>query len=671
MPPEQGNDALVVLPSRIITARWVLHGYFIIASVGLALHVGINQALGQPINCFLMALMAIITAASALSLFLLHRSLVWAMRLNTWAGMLCVWGMVMNYLHTYPDENLVAIILMLHASIFALSLILGFKAALEYAVLASFLLLIMGFVHPQRVSEAIALSFVAFGVTLPSKLVERLIEESTAEITRANTRLGQEVVARRQAEEELQRHRDHLEDMVNARTAELDQANQKLHEEIAERQQAEATLQQRTAQLEAIRQTSLDVTAELDLDALLSSISHQAVKLVDADAGGLYLYRPEQDVLEWYVSIGPHMLPTGTLLRRGEGLSGKVLETGQPLIVDDYQHWEGQSPAYNTYPLAATISVPICWRDEFLGVLNVSSQSPAVFSAADAELLGMFAVHAAIALVNARLVKILRQQAAELQARNEELDAFAQTVAHDLKNPLGPILGVAQVLENEYPHLPDQEMRHGIHMIVQNSARMNNIIDALLLLADVRQMKAAEIMTLDMASITAEALRRLADMIEQAQAQIITPDTSTWPAVVGHPVWVEEVWVNYLTNALKYGRSPTSAPCVELGFSIADASCESRSSDYGLQIGDPPSTTANPQPAIKFWVRDCGPGIPPEEQARLFTPFTRLHQVQTKGYGLGLSIVRRIVEKLGGQVGVESQPGQGSLFFFNLPPAGE
>jgi signal transduction histidine kinase len=72
---------------------------------------------------------------------------------------------------------------------------------------------------------------------------------------------------------------------------------------------------------------------------------------------------------------------------------------------------------------------------------------------------------------------------------------------------------------------------------------------------------------------------------------------------------------------------------------------------------------------VRFWVRDNGPGLTGEEQERLFTPFTRFDQVSTKGHGLGLSIVRRIVEKLGGQVGVESELGQGSLFTFTLPTA--
>lgn len=109
---------------------------------------------------------------------------------------------------------------------------------------------------------------------------------------------------------------------------------------------------------------------------------------------------------------------------------------------------------------------------------------------------------------------------------------------------------------------------------------------------------------------------------------------------LGYTHWVEAVWVNYISNALKYGGS---TPIIELG--------------------------ANEQNGmVRFWVRDQGPGIAPAEQRRLFVPFTRLRQVKhVEGHGLGLSIVQRIVTKLGGTVGVESAPGKGSLFYFTLP----
>ena len=131
---------------------------------------------------------------------------------------------------------------------------------------------------------------------------------------------------------------------------------------------------------------------------------------------------------------------------------------------------------------------------------------------------------------------------------------------------------------------------------------------------------------------------RLAHMIEEHQTEIILP--GTWPVALGYDPWVEEVWVNYLSNAIKYGGQP---PHVELG------------------------ATAQADGMVRFWVRDNGSGLTPEEQARLFTPFTRLDQVRAKGHGLGLSIVWRIVEKLGGQVGVESEIGRGSVFTFTLP----
>jgi signal transduction histidine kinase len=105
---------------------------------------------------------------------------------------------------------------------------------------------------------------------------------------------------------------------------------------------------------------------------------------------------------------------------------------------------------------------------------------------------------------------------------------------------------------------------------------------------------------------------------------------------------VEEIWVNYLSNALKYSGRP---PHIVLG------------------------AARQPDRRVRFWVQDNGRGIHPEDQAKLFMPFSQLSQAQTEGHGLGLSIVQRIVEKLGGEVDVESEPGQGSTFSFILPAA--
>jgi PAS domain S-box-containing protein len=222
----------------------------------------------------------------------------------------------------------------------------------------------------------------------------------------------------------------------------------------------------------------------------------------------------------------------------------------------------------------------------------------------------------------------------------EELDAYAHTVAHDLKNPLAVIVGYIDVIKDCYDRLSDEELREHLAAVTRASHKMTNIIDELLILASVRQVDEVQAGPLDMAAIVGEAQKRLANSIVESRAEIVAP--AGWPAAVGHGPWVEEIWTNYLSNAIKYGGQP---PRVMLG------------------------AGAQENGAVRFWVRDNGPGLKPEEQKRLFIPFTRLNQARVEGQGLGLSIVRRIADKLGGQVGVESAPGQGSTFWFTLPTA--
>ena len=203
---------------------------------------------------------------------------------------------------------------------------------------------------------------------------------------------------------------------------------------------------------------------------------------------------------------------------------------------------------------------------------------------------------------------------------------------------------MALLLDAEYPFNDEERNRITLN-IARAGRKMNNIVDELLLLASVRQLE-VEAAPLDMEPIVAEAQQHLADMIEQAQAEISAERMDSWPRALGHAAWVEEVWANYLSNAIKYGGQP---PRVMLGAELQ-------------QDG-----------MVRYWVRDNGPGLAPEDQARLFTPFTRLDQVRVKGHGLGLSIVRRIVEKLGGQVGGELKASRGKAAHFSLrcpPPDG-
>lgn len=128
---------------------------------------------------------------------------------------------------------------------------------------------------------------------------------------------------------------------------------------------------------------------------------------------------------------------------------------------------------------------------------------------------------------------------AELQAQNAELDAFAHSVAHDLKNPLTASLGFAELLQMHYAQLPADFVLDRLAAITRNGKRMVNIINALLLLSSVRQMSDVPITPLDMKEIVAEALARLEAQVQGSEAQIQLPQA--WPLALGYAPWVEEV----------------------------------------------------------------------------------------------------------------------------------
>lgn len=254
--------------------------------------------------------------------------------------------------------------------------------------------------------------------------------------------------------------------------------------------------------------------------------------------------------------------------------------------------------------------------------------------------------HADEVLARVRTQLMLQQLRRDLETELAERDnlirdlrAYAHSVAHDLRSPLAGALGFAQLLEDTSFLLEHEERQEYVRVVVESLEKANSIIDELLLLAEVRKSEIS-IEPLDMTLIVAQSLHRISILVAESGALITHPES--WPPAVGYPAWIEEVWVNYITNAIKYGGRP---PVIELGASRSDDG------------------------EARFWVQDNGNGLSVEQQAMLFVPLTRLDMTRATGYGLGLSIVQRIVHKLSGRVGIESRgiPGEGSRFYFTLP----
>jgi signal transduction histidine kinase len=288
--------------------------------------------------------------------------------------------------------------------------------------------------------------------------------------------------------------------------------------------------------------------------------------------------------------------------------------------------------------------VPLLSQDEVIGVLVLGTLASQLYEDSQLDIIRELANSLALAIHHSRLNVELEKYSEELTQRNEDLDAFAHTVAHDMKSPIGVIAGYCGILSEDIQTAPRDDLRKYIDVISRTTEQMNDIVNELLLLAEIR-IQDVHRELLDMSEIVEKARSRLNYQITKKAAEMYLPEY--WPPAYGYGPWVEEVWVNYINNALKYGGNP---PKIWFGVD------EQIDANTGIL-------------SYRFWIRDNGNGIPPGEQAELFTPFTRMRQVRAKGHGLGLSIVHRIIEKLGGCVGMESDgnAGQGCLFYFTLP----
>jgi PAS domain S-box-containing protein len=239
------------------------------------------------------------------------------------------------------------------------------------------------------------------------------------------------------------------------------------------------------------------------------------------------------------------------------------------------------------------------------------------------------------------LERRVEERTRELSVANEELEAFSYTVSHDLRAPLRGMQGFAQAVQEDYAAQLDEDGREYLDRIIRAARRMESLIQDLL---DYSRLSRGQVQlrpaSLQMA--VDEALQQLAEDIARSRAQLHVE--RPLPAVQAHPTLLVQVVSNLLGNALKFA-----------------------------QPGEPPQVHVRSQQQdgrVRVEVRDEGIGIDPEHQDRIFRVFERLHgQEAYAGTGVGLAIVRRACERMGGRCGVRSQPGAGSTFWFELQAA--
>jgi GAF domain-containing protein len=405
----------------------------------------------------------------------------------------------------------------------------------------------------------------------------------------------------------------------------------------------ELTLRQE--RLEALVEANQQLSRIQSVEALLDTLAEQCGRLLDADSVGFRVIEGDQMVLHGAWGDVKRVTVRSTI-GLTEALSGTVASTGEPLNVRDSM--EHLLPVHREtlerIRCRAWLGVPVKLGDRVVGVLSNRTHRPEGFSEGDLRIAAAVASQAAIALENARLYADitktnahLEQQAATLRARNAELDSFAFAVSHDLKAPLVSLHGLAGLLADEYGPALGVEGGHYLGRITATVERMERLVgDVLKLSRSGREDYAPETVAIDEVVTTV-----LQDLAERVQTRAVTVTREDLGSVRAVRTDMEQIFSNLIGNAVRY-LGDAAAPAIAIG--RADR-------------GD----------WAEFFVRDNGIGIDPMYHTKIFETFQRLQEIEAEGSGVGLAIVKKLVEAAGGRVWVESAIGQGATFFFTWP----
>lgn len=281
---------------------------------------------------------------------------------------------------------------------------------------------------------------------------------------------------------------------------------------------------------------------------------------------------------------------------------------------------------------------------------------------------------AEIRMLNATLERRVELRTNQLQAANEELEAFAYTVAHDLRAPLRGMQGLAEALLEDYRELLDELGQEYAQQIVNSGQQLEELIQDLLAYSRLSRTDLS-LQVLELEPAVAEAIAMVQADAKSRHAQISV--RSPLPAVIAHRITLVQVIANLLTNAIKFVEG--TRPQVQIWAQELELPQEGQTdSNTGGELER--ETVGQwehsqllmvspllPVRIIRLWVEDNGIGIALEHQKRIFRVFERLHGIESyPGTGIGLAIVKKGVDRMGGQVGVESQVGQGSRFWIQL-----
>jgi signal transduction histidine kinase len=452
-------------------------------------------------------------------------------------------------------------------------------------------------------------------------------------------------------------------------------------------------LRERNEELAALAEVTRAVSASLDLDETLQTISTHAAQLTGSDSASIYLYDKAQDAFEVRASYNT----PEEYLREAEG--HRVLNSGAPaqppmparslIALTVVGRAPTQIPNVETameYPsrdlvlrwnYRALLAVPLLLGDRVIGVMIVRRRRAGEFTKREVELVTTFARQSAVAIQNARLFREIEDKGRQLEIASKHKSQFLASMSHELRTPLNAIIGFSEVLlDPNLGPLPAEEQQEFLTNILTSGRHLLRLINDIL---DLSKVEAGKMElhpeAVSLVETVEGVLGTVKPLATKKQIAVKSDLAANLPPAWADPPRLKQILYNLLSNAIKF--TPASGHVTVTARHLLGESGETANRRTGEAFAPIPRFTDSPVPAhggyLEISVQDTGIGIPAKDLERIFEEFEQVAdpgRPRQEGTGLGLALVKRLVEMHGGRIRVASTPGQGSTFTFVIPAAG-
>jgi signal transduction histidine kinase len=426
----------------------------------------------------------------------------------------------------------------------------------------------------------------------------------------------------------------------------------------------EAALQRKITETTALYEIGQEISAQVSLEPTLDLIVKRARSLLKSDTSMLALREDERDefVIRAQTGEGSATL-TGTRIRQGQGLGGRVVASGEPLLVGDYIGEYADSPFLQIIKqtsMKSFVAVPLKSENEVIGVLYVMSAIPHKFQDENVQLLSALATQATISINNAKLYQQVRQHAEQLETRiaertqelrqlNQQLEQasrhkseFLANMSHELRTPMNAIIGFTKLVMRRSKEQLPQKQYENLQKSLSSAEHLLNLINQIL---DLSKIEAGRLEVYPgrfrLETVIEESIRTVEPMIKPEHVELSSNVAGDLPELYSDRDKLKQIVLNLLSNAVKF-----------------------------TERGQIRLTAKGEREWIAIDVSDTGPGIPRDKFNFIFEEFRQADGGATRqhgGTGLGLSISRHLARLLGGDIFVDSIVGQGSTFTIRVP----